>query len=316
MSNIILTTDCPRKCKYCFAKDNANNPMHFTMKNFKKVIDWLIADTDLVSRIGLLGGEPTTHPEFLNFLDHLLKNKLKTIVFTNGMVDDTKFYSEIINIAQKNEVKSMNDLGFCVNVNEEKYRSKKEMLLQSRFLSNLGPVSNLSFNIYEVDFDPLFLVDMIKHYNLIPNIRLGLAAPLGYSNEYLKLEFYPEVAEKILVLARKAFENKISLGFDCGWVKCMFTEDNHKEMESFNISPWVYDCGPVMDIYPNLKVANCYPLSRVMAANIDDFDSYRELHTFWTEKIKTYAPIYDECYSCNYFEKECAGGCRAHKANG
>ncbi len=316
MSNIILTTDCPRKCRYCFAKDNSDNPMHFTMENFKKAIDWLEADTDLVYRIALLGGEPTAHPEFLNFLEYLLKKRIKTIVFTNGMVDDIRFYSAIINMAQENEVKSKEDLGFCVNVNEEKYRSNKELFFQNIFFSNLGRVSNLSFNIFEIDFDPSFLVDMIKHYKLIPNIRLGLAAPLGNSNEYLKAEFYPAVAEKVLVLARKALEDNISIGFDCGWVKCMFTKENHKEMESLKISPLVYDCGTVMDIYPNLEVANCYPLSRVMRAKIDDFDSYGQLHSFWSKEVKTYTPIYDDCYSCKYFEKECAGGCRAHKANG
>lgn len=80
MSNIILTTNCNRKCPYCFAKDNISRPMQFNMKNFIKAVDWLSKDTTAINRVGFLSGEPTTHPNFFEFLSYTLSKKLISLI--------------------------------------------------------------------------------------------------------------------------------------------------------------------------------------------------------------------------------------------
>ncbi len=313
--NLILTTDCQRKCSYCFAKENINNPMQFTMENFKKAVNWL--EKDIPDRIALLGGEPTLHPLFIDFLDYTLSKKLETMVFTNAMIEDMDFYHEVIKIAIKNKVSGFKNLGFCVNLNEPKYRSSKEKELQDIFFSRLGRVSSLSFNIFEETFDPYFLIDYINKYNLVKNIRLGLAMPLGNKNRYLDIKHYSEVAIKIMNFIRKATKNKIFIGFDCGFVRCMFTEGDLKELEGLKTTFISFDCGPTIDIYPNLEIASCYPMSQKFRCNLSDYTSLGFLYIDWKLELRKLKHIYDKCDTCEYLlDSKCDGGCKAYRANG
>lgn len=317
MSNIILTTECQRKCKYCFAKDNQDAPMKFEIENFKKAIDWLEGENAFIDRVGLLGGEPTTHPEFINFLDHTLSRRLNTTIFTNAMVEDQQLILDVIKIAQKNEVKHTDNLSFCVNVNEDKYRSRKERRLQTRFLDILGRVSALSFNIFEPDCNFGFLVDLIKRFHMIPAIRFGLAAPLGNRNKFIAPEHYSEIAKKITDFSSLTKKNKIKVGLDCGFPRCMFTDEQRNTILDSGVDLFSFDCGPTIDIYPNLEIGVCYPLSRVMKVKMSDFNNYNELYDYWEKEMDKLKPIYDKCYDCQYYSnRECGGGCKAHRING
>lgn len=317
MSNIILTTKCQRKCQYCFAKDNVFAPMEFTLEDFKKIIDWIDLSNDLTTRVGLLGGEPTLHPKFIEFLDYTLSKKLNTVVFTNGMVADRDLLLDIIKTAKKNDVRNKENLCFCLNVNERKYRSEKEQHLQTIFLETLGRVTALSFNIFERDCDLGFLVGLIKQYKTLPIIRFGLAAPLGNRNQFLKLSDYSFIAEKLTEFSKLTREQDVSIGFDCGFTKCMFTSEQIEEIKKSKIDSFSFDCGPSIDIYPNLDVTNCYPMSKVLKAKVSDFKTYNEAYGYFNKKIKEYPPVYHRCKSCDLFlNDECGGGCRAHKANG
>lgn len=316
MSNIILTTECPRKCSYCFAKDNANTPMSFQMGNFIKAIDWLSTDTDITPRVGLLGGEPTAHPKFLEFLDYTLSKKLNTLVFTNGMMEEEDIM-KVIGIAEKNGVKHTEDFGFCVNVNEFKYRSQKEQRLQTRFLEILGRVSVLSFNIFEEKCDFDFLVDLINQHNMIKSIRFGLAAPLGNRNHFMDPGGYDVIAQKLTDFTALRNKHDIAIGLDCGFPRCMFNKEQKAVIRDSKLDVFSFDCGPTMDIYPNLEVGSCYPLSKLFREKMEDWDTYGKLYFHWLKETDKLEPMYEKCHDCEYFEnKSCGGGCRAHKANG
>ncbi len=315
--NLILTTDCQRRCKYCFAKDNIDNPMQFTMENFKKAIAWIEIEKEVINRIALLGGEPTIHPLFMDFLKYLLPKKLGVLVFTNAMIENNNFYKNILDIAVENGIRSFPELGFCVNINEPKYRSNKEDELQDIFFKKLGRVSSLSFNIFEESFDPYFLITTIKKYNLVGNIRIGLAMPLGNRNDYLKVESYNKVAIKIMKFIREATKNNIYVGFDCGFIHCMFTDSDIQELDTLKTSSITFDCGPSIDIYPNLEIASCYPMSKILKAKISDYTSVRHLFYSWESKLSNLDTIYNKCRTCTHLiNNECGGGCKAYKANG
>lgn len=315
MSNIILTTNCNRRCPYCFAKDNISNPMQFSVENFIRVIDWLEKDNNAIHRIGFLGGEPTTHPNFFDLLSYTLSKKLNTLIFTNGIIEDPNFYKNILDLARGYGVKNSSDLSFLVNVNEKKYRSKDEIYLQDRFLKEFGRVSTLSFNIFEESFDPMFLISLIEQYNLKRNLRIGLAAPIGNSNKYLEVGHYKTVASKIIKLGIETTKHNIILGLDCGFIKCMFSDEELNQLESIKTDKVTFDCCQIIDIYPNLEVSNCYPLSRLKRLNINDFDSLNDMAENFKDSLKNIPHIFNECGDCKFLiNKECDGGCKAHKA--
>jgi len=317
MSNIVLTTKCNRKCKYCFADNSSKNHMVFQKTNFITAVDWLASDSsNIVNRIGLIGGEPTKHPKFIEFLDYILSKKMNTIVFTNGMVKNKDTLYDVIKIAGKNKVNHSNHLCFCLNMNETYYRSMNEDVLQEQFLNVLGKVTALSFNIFEPKCDLNFLIEIINKYKMLRTIRLGLAVPLKNKNKFLSPSEYNFVGKKITNFIKTLKNQNIKVDFDCGFTKCMFTEDQLSVINSGPVKTMSFDCGPIIDIYSNLEITNCYPLAKEFKVKLKDFSNYRELHTYWKEKILKLDPMYKKCYSCTDFNNGCNGGCKAHKLYG
>lgn len=317
MSNIILTTECNKKCPYCFANNSTTKHMTFQRTYFKKAIDWLAKDkSGLVSRIGILGGEPTLHPKFVEFIGYILSKKLNTIIFTNGIIKNNNIIYDIIKTAEENEVKHTNQLCFCVNINDRKYRNYDENQALINFLKILGKVSTISFNIFEPNFKYTFLIDTIHEYNMIRNIRLGLAMPLKNKNRFLNPRDYKIVANNVINLINRAGEYKINIDLDCGFPKCMFTNDQLSILNSGVVKNVSFDCGPTIDIYPNLEIASCFPLTYKFKVKLEDFENYKELYDYWKKQICDLPPLYDKCYNCKDYLNTCSGGCKAHKAYG
>jgi organic radical activating enzyme len=138
MPNIILTTDCQRKCQYCFAKDKIKE--NFSWEAFTKAVDFISTGPKIVN---LLGGEPTLHKDFCRFLEHLIREDFKIQVFTNGMSEDVDNIKRIID---ENELRP-EQLLFCVNLNSPEDRTEKEIELQDNFLKN-SRVLQLSFSYH------------------------------------------------------------------------------------------------------------------------------------------------------------------------
>lgn len=290
--------------------------MQFTMDNFVKVITWLEKEKDIIHRIALLGGEPTLHPEFIDFIEYLLPKKLGVLVFTNGMVNDKNFYTNLISVAKKNNVRNFPELGFCVNINEPKYTNENENKLQNTFFTLLGKVSSLSFNIFESSFDPYFLIDTIVKYKLIKNIRLVISYPSSNKNVYLDSNYYSEVGMKIIEFIRVAKKYKIFINFDCGFVRCMFTENNLLELKYLKNSNIIFDCNPVLDIHPNLDITCCYSTANFFKENVLECDLYSTVFCNFKKKLETIKPIYENCLICKNLMINCDGGCRGHKIYG
>ena len=97
MANIFLTRKCNLKCPYCFADEFVNKANEeISIENFKKAYNFI--KTEKGERLGLIGGEPTLHPHFDDFLDIILEDKdiERCIVYTNGLELD-KHINKITN---------------------------------------------------------------------------------------------------------------------------------------------------------------------------------------------------------------------------
>jgi len=82
--NLYFNTICNFKCSYCYEKNN-NWGNELSLVNFLKIINKLkYINNDII--INIMGGEPTIHPQFNLFINHLkkLKNIKQLILYTNG----------------------------------------------------------------------------------------------------------------------------------------------------------------------------------------------------------------------------------------
>ena len=86
MANIMITDVCNLHCPYCFANEFVNHARNdIEVDNFKKALEFIL--TNPTERVGLIGGEPTTHPNFKELLKILVEDKRVTnvVLFTNGV---------------------------------------------------------------------------------------------------------------------------------------------------------------------------------------------------------------------------------------
>lgn len=74
---IDITQKCNRSCPICYVQCDFKN-MHFEL--FRKIVDE--GAVLGFSELYLLGGEPTLHPEILEFIDYV-KSKFRLVIFKN-----------------------------------------------------------------------------------------------------------------------------------------------------------------------------------------------------------------------------------------
>ena len=89
MGNIMINEVCNLQCPYCFANKyvNGDTSTDITYANFKKAVDWVNRGETAESwnpnieppRIGVIGGEPTVHPQFQDLLMYAVGQELRLI---------------------------------------------------------------------------------------------------------------------------------------------------------------------------------------------------------------------------------------------
>jgi organic radical activating enzyme len=280
-------------------------PRRMRLEEVEKVLDFLQRSQCKV--FSIIGGEPTTHPDFQQIVRLGLKNGFAVLLFTNG-------------ICRKDIVPFLADLpdervGILVNTNKPESYSAQEWERLQAAVRAWGPKASLSFNIFEPDFDLQPLADLIQASGCKKLIRLGLAQPiLKKQNDFVPVDAYPAAAERLVEQAEQCYAQGVRVGFDCGFTRCMFTHEHIGRL--YDVQADIsFDCQPVLDIGPGLECWSCFPLSSWERVNITDFQSVDELRSFFSEKQKLYSRsgMLADCFSCNHRAHEhCKGGCLSH----
>ena len=115
MANILLTMRCNRSCPYCFARDEMSGSTGDDFMSWENLI--YIADFLKKSgqrHVSLLGGEPTLHPECVDFVLYLIQRDLDVTVFTNGVLapgrlNEFRQYFADVHFNRLNFVCNLND---------------------------------------------------------------------------------------------------------------------------------------------------------------------------------------------------------------
>jgi organic radical activating enzyme len=317
--NVLLTNRCNRRCPYCFASERIAYttagerrraaPRFISEESFRKVVAF--AAKSKQRALGILGGEPSLHPQFADLLAMALGARLDAKVFTNGIWRPAQ-----IDAVAEVAAASRGRLHIVVNVNEPALTPPAQRAAQDRLLARLGRWCSLSFNVYRAGCDPSFLVDLILRHRSKRNIRLGLAQPLAAQrSQHLDAADYRQVAPAVVALARRCGEHDIRLGFDCGFTLCMFTAEQLGELMLAGCRVKAV-CVPALDIGTDLSAWACFPLSALATeVKLTDFVDAGAMHDYFRER---YARLYaagalPACVGCALRRRrQCAGGCAAH----
>lgn len=322
MANLLLTEACVRKCPYCFAKqymDGVEDHSAITFENLVYVLDFL--EKSGIKHISLLGGEPLLHPQAAEFIEYLiLERNFDVCVFTSGVMSK-KLFDPFIDKINSVIINKIEKLRFVVNVNEPRFSPKSELEKVHIFLSSLASVCSLSFNIYRLDFNINFLTEYILKYGLRRHVRFGIANPIkGAGNQYINPCDFKLVTKTLMDGLKKMYELHIYPGLDCGFPMCMFSEDDLGRLYKYTRNGLEFECGPTIDIGPDLMCWSCFPLSDIKRRSLKEFNNYDELYSFFENIQQEYRSevngIFQECDTCRNFDDDiCSGGCLAHIIN-
>ena len=316
--NLYLTHRCNRGCPFCFARkvlQDAGNDLDeiMSIKEVKTLLDHFPEIENSIRNIGLLGGEPFLYPYLDKLLNLLSERGVSAKVFTsatNTMPDILKEMS-IDNAVGK--------INFVVNVGTRDTYSEKQYQNLDLFLRHFAPLASLSYTIFDLKTNPTYLFDLIDGYGLSRNIRVGIALPILFGgNQYIALKDFKKAGCYFVDVAKQAAIRGITLAMDCGFIACMFTNQQIGELLRFGTGVH-FLCGAAIDIGPKLQAWNCFPLfqiGRVDALRADNLSELEQMLKSSTAKyLGSSCGVLPECTECRLMQKGlCEGGCLSFKS--
>lgn len=312
--NIMINNYCNLNCKYCFA----NEVMEFDKQNmsandFITTLDFL--EHSGIRHLSIIGGEPTLHPAFIEFLE-IIKLRQKNdsvLIFSNGLFNKT--VSE--GLLSTSKVKR---ISFLINYNHPSIlgEARNELLLNNikRLHSNNIDIT-LGINFYKPNQDYQYIIEKSKEFNL-KSVRWALVVPNNINrNNFNITSYFKENKEQLIRFFESCSQSNIKPNVDCNNIPlCLFDDDEFRKIVHLGLNS-ISACYPVIDILPDLTVIRCFALSGFKNAKLTDFKTKSEINEYFTKTIDdqySSVPLFNECRNCVSFKmknKSCA--CIAYK---
>jgi len=320
MANLVITNACNQRCSYCFAdaylQNNERPSTCLSQSGFNKYLDYL--DRSKIDQVRLLGGEPTLHPKFGQFVKMSIQRKKSILVFSNGLMPESAL--QTILEVPKDQIKVL--VNVTPTTNQENVETKHR---QVEVISQLESRAFLGFTLFDLDPDLLFpILEVVHNTNCRRSIRLGISQPSPYGNVSISPKHYRRIGMLVMNFIKAAFESKIQIELDCGFVRCMFSESDIQDMKTMNvIHGW--HCTPIIDLLEDESAIACFPLSDGFTVkNAMDYSENELIHLFVeNEKHLRVVGVFAECSTCSYrIHDSCSAGClsaaihRMHKKPG
>ena len=307
MANLSITNVCNKSCVYCFAKDAKDEygKLHMSDNIYEKALDYL--ERSKIKQARLLGGEPTLHPNFTKFVQKALDRNLEIMLFTNGLISD-KILDFLADIPE-------NNLSILLNTIHPDENNLQGMKRQQAVMKKLGNTIIPGVNIYSAGQELDYLLEYVIKYNLKKEIRIGIShSVLSQNNVYLHPKEYPKIGYNIAMFKIKAKKYSIFLGFDCGFVPCMFPEEYY-DLLSEELKKAGTACHPIIDMLSDGTFISCYPLNNFKKIKLNDKIHAKNLMQSFDKALLPYknVGIYPHCTSCPLFKNRCNGGCMSFR---
>ena len=309
MPNIILTEYCNLKCPYCFANkmiDNATDCKNITIEQLQQILLWLMPTAITRDfKIGLIGGEPTLHPQFneiLNIINHFCsRTNSHSIIFTNGL----KINNFIHLIGEK--------MSILVNVNKLDKKKNDQLIHNLYIINKLKWFANkkvtLGCNLYLEETNYQYFWDIVNLFPDIQIVRMSVCAPNSTELINDKDKYYQKMKPVFISFLLEAKKRNIKVSYDCNQIPlCYFTEEE-KELISL-LGDRTDFCDPVIDITPDFKATCCfgtyYPIECNKYNNLDELIRYFKMLMC----LKTLSNDNGKCDTCEKIKLgQCQGGC-------
>lgn len=318
----MLTYGCNLQCSYCFANEFVNKrTSYITEENFNKALDFLTLEGG--TRIGLIGGEPTLHPQFEQFLETIINNRRveEVTIFTNGL-NLEPFLNQITTpkFALLVNCNSPRDIG---EKNYDKLRNALDELVNHHYMRDR---INLGINLYSNDLDYSYILDLLKLCDL-HRLRISLTVPdFSKEDSMNSLEYFKKRKGFLFEFLQIMNDNMILPYYDCNKPPyCIWNDEEKQWLENMVAQYGVESnlvgdhsfCYPVIDILPDLKVVRCFGMSEYEKVNMSDYSGVSEIASYFLTHIDSGSyqiPSARECMECKKRSlRQCTAGCIGFK---
>ena len=315
MPNIAIVNYCNLKCPYCFADDMIQDKsVSISIDDYCKMLEFISRTPH--NHVGIIGGEPTLHPDFEEILKETNKycREVNTgaTLFTNGIELD----KWVPLIGER--------IGLLINCNSPELQPTEMFAKQKETLDHLyelswfddgkgGCKANCGCNIHLNLKDYSFIWDIVDRYKL-SHIRTSVVSPAACYEKWRKDQegYYNAIKPIFIQFAKDAIKHHCRLNMDCGHIPmCYFNREEKQLLESICDNLYQEWCNPVIDITPDWKATACF--GSYDPIDIRDFNDIMELERYLLLKknyARAQANCTGKCTTCKQHELlKCQGGC-------
>jgi len=286
------------------------------LSDLDKVINWLRESN--IGFVQLIGGEPLMHPDIIEIVKKLQKNRVKIrTILTNGLAD-----AELIN-----EVSSLTQVNWLVNINHPNtytdnewrtinnnldqlmWRGKDRLISEEPF--DVRSLSlQLAINFCEPGMDYRYIIDLAKKYKC-SHIRYAPSHPsVGGTNRHVSLEGLSEMKPTIMDFVRDSVIEGIKPGLECILPPCIFTTSEWSYLMRFTEGLKTI-CPPDLEVMPDLTVNTCVSLmGKIPSYRVGEMRAQKMLEGFLDSTKQLRDLVLPQCKDCSIFRSMgCQGYC-------
>ncbi len=303
MMNLFVTYRCNLACPYCFARDFARTkPGDMTRQDFQEVLDWAVRAGQ--PALGLLGGEPTLHPDLVWMTRRAARAGVAPVVFTNGLCGP-ELAGEL----------AENVRNFVVNFNGPSLLTPAQAAVQQATLERLAALGariTFSKNFSSRNLDYAALLEGAARHG-VRAVRYDISRPgLDGRNDHFRLGDTAAVSARIVSFVRACEALGIRTGLDCCAALCDFPEPDRAYLERVSMK-FRGVCHPSVDVHPDLSASYCLPLGGLSVERVTAFPGWDALMGHFCDLARPLRerPPAPQCAGCALFGRRCQGGCLA-----
>lgn len=310
MPNIIITEYCNLSCPYCFAntmiKEHIDKDKLISFEQLNKILNWLLPTVSSLDRIGIIGGEPTLHPEFSEILARINTfndfTNSSAILFTNG-IELERYLSNI--------GPNMSILINTNNLNEKNLKKFYSSLDTLNYLHWFGnKKATLGCNLYLGETNYQYFWNAVDRYPELSLVRMSITAPNELKLKANKELYYNKMKNILISFLQEAKNRNLKVEYDCNQIPLCFLTNEEKELV-LSLGNFDNYCDPVIDITPDFKATSCFGTydSKI---SCEKFDNILELYNYFKSQmiLKTMYNNTSVCKDCEKLQLfQCQGGC-------
>ena len=273
---IYMTYECNQRCTYCFKERGETDRV--SVEDFQIFCDWV--ERTNTKGVSIAGGEPTTHPDFVQLMGMLRQARDPKIQLISNLVCDEE------------KLKGMHYCGVLTNTSAPRSPKDRDIFERNleRVISAPGTLVQLSHTLYYDGQKDENIFRYCKELN-IRHVRLDFSrASMLRDNKHYKLEQLAEVKHTLLDLARRLTAVGVVVGFDCYLPEDTFTKEEFDELQRMKVkkiqlvNASEYACHMPF-VNPDLTISSC-PFRTIDERRLDVFPDLITLYTTIAVKVK------------------------------